>query len=281
MDTIKLPPFSNVGAGNLATLVTEKLFGMSAHALDFVLTGFTTADIESFAIRCGGKTLVPNMTGAELQALNNYAGRDTGASILRVYFGNPEAHTAKGRHITDFDQSIYRESLEIEIQIGAGAVAPKIESWARVTPPKIALGLGFTPSDAAVLKAFIRTILNPAAAVVKAAFDIGFGSQAGAVVQRMAFFNSKLTSLEVKKSGVVIFEDIGQALNEQLQKDSFPARVPQAGMYVWDPTLDGISQAVTTVKPDGTRYSMEYLVTTSGADTIKVYAEVGTKLQLI
>lgn len=282
MDTIKLPPFSNVGAGNLATLTTSVLFGMSAHCLIFSLGGttFDSSHIESIRVLLDGKSVVPDITGAELQKMNDFRDLDGDTSVVRLFFGNPKATTIKGQHITDLDQSVYRTPLTVQIKIAADAVAPTLTGFARVNPPKVALGLGYTLDDAAVIKAWVRSILNPSSALDKFAADIGFGSGAGAAIERITFFNNNMTSLEVRKSGVIIHEDIPADLNEAILRDY--GRVPQAGTYVWDPVADGnMGQSVTTVKPGGERYSIQLAVSTSAADTIKVYSEVATKLGLI
>jgi hypothetical protein len=280
MDTIKLPPFSNVAPGQLATLSTTALNGMSVHAIIFALTGVTKAQLTNIKVTLNAKQLVSDLTGTQLQSLNSQKGLGNSTDYLMCYFGNPRARTIKGQHITDLDQSLYAAPLEFQLRIDAGASAPGIEAYALVNPPKVALGLGYTADDALVLKALLRTVLNPANAINKAAYDIAIGSAAGAAIESMAFFHANMTSLEVKKSGVIVFEDLSIDLNSAIQTDF--QRAPEDGLYVWQPTADGnMGQAVATVKPNGQPYSMQFLVTTSAADTITVYTETATKLGLI
>lgn len=281
MDLIKLPPFSNVAANVLATLSTTLLNGMNLHGLIFKLSGttFTRAHLSSIQLRLGGKVLIPQISGTQFATMNAQKGIIDNAGFLSMFFGNPTARTIRGQHLTDLDLSIYPHPLEFSIDIGA-ATAPKLECYALVTPPKMALGMGYGLEEAAILKAYIRTALNYSNAVTKAAADISIGSAAGAVIQSMNLFHSNLTALEVKKQGVVIFENIDDGLNDQVQVNY--NRDPQAGLFVWQPTVDhNEGQAVTTVRADGSPYSFNFLLTTSAADNLTVYTEVGSKLGLL
>lgn len=281
MDYIKLPPFSNVGANVLATLSTTLLNGMNLHGLVFKLGGttFDRSHLNSIQLRLGGKVLIPQISGTQMATINSQKGITDNAGFLSFFFGSPTARTIRGQHLTDLDLSIYPHPLEFSVEIGA-ATAPTLECYALVTPPKLALGMGYSADEAAALRAYIRTALSYSNAVTKAAADISIGSAAGAVIQSMNFFHAKLSSLEVKKQGVVIFEDIDDALNDQLQVNY--KREPQAGLYVWQPTVDhNEGQAVRTVRADGSPYSFNFLLTTSAADNITVFTEVGSKLGLL
>src|SRR5690606_33205123 len=114
-------------------------------------------------------------------------------------FGDVSARTVRGQHLGDVDCSIYRKPLEIEVSIGA-ATAPTLEVWAICGPPKLAMGLQFSPLEAAQLRALIRTVIQPAAAITRKSYGMSLGSGAGARLRRAYFFHTNLTSVEFLKN---------------------------------------------------------------------------------
>lgn len=282
MDLIKLNQFPNVSAGGVSTLVTRELQGMSVHALFFEMGGttFTEANVDNVRIGLGGKELVEGITGVNLENINEYTGQVPDASYFAHWFGDPMARTIRGQHKGDLDLSIYNSPLEIEVEIAAGAVAPTLQVYALVGAPKMDMGIGFSQIDALMCRALIRSVVQPSAAVVRKSFEIGLGSEAGALIRAVHFFHTNLTSVEFKKQGRDKHDDISVALNSFMQKQF--ARVPAASHYVLDRVVDGNQgEAETTLRPDGSAWNYQVNLSTSALDTIYTYADVHTALQLI
>lgn len=281
MDIIKLNPFPAVAANATAALATDQLRGMSVHGLVFVQggTAFTKANMTKIRIGAGGKNFVNDIAGNQLQDLNDYDGfADTTSHVIH-WFGDPTARTIRGQHLGDLDLSIHAGPLEIEVQIGA-ATAPTLQCFAIVGTAKKAMGLGYTDTEAAMVRALIRSVITESAAVSRKAVGIGLGTSAGARIRKLGFFHTNLTAIELKKQGVIKHEDLSDALNDAIQADF--GRVPQAGLYVVDRIIDGNqSEAETTVRDDGTPWNYQLLVTTSAADTVYAFADVHTLPQLI
>lgn len=281
MDLIRLSQFPSVAANSIATLVTSECFDKSIHALVFELGGtvFTKAQINSINVRLDGKDIVPIISGTNLQTANSYDGLPTDAAYLIYFFGEPTAQTIRGQHLGDLDQSIYRKPLEIRVDIGA-ATAPTLQMYAWVSVPKLQMGVGFTPFDAAVFRAMIRTIVQPAGAVTRASYNVNYGSSPGARIRQVNFFHTNLTSVDYKKNSITKHDNISIALNSSLAKQY--ARVPQSGLYVLDRVLDGNQgEAETTLNPDGQVWNQQLSLTTSAADTINVYTDVHAVWQQI
>lgn len=285
MDVIKVDPFSNVAASSKATATWRppaplSLFGF---VLELGGTTLTEANIDAITLKAGGKTLVPAISGATHRDIIEYEGIVYDSAYIPVLFGDPTARTMRGKHIGNFDHTIYQNNMTIEVDIGAGAVAPTLAAHAIVMPPKLLMGLNYTPQEAALHRAFVETVLQASAAVNAKAFDIGLGSEAGALLKRLMFFqgSGNMTELSIKKQGLDIFEEIPSALNSYLQDDLF-TRVPQANLYVYDSVIDGdYSEVKTTIRDNGQPFNYQVRVTTSGADTITTYADVLTRLPLL
>lgn len=284
MDIIKLDPFPNVPATGTAKLVTNQLVGMSVHAIVFEQGGttFNKTHISTVRIGQGTKSYFPyDLSGSQLQDLNDYDGLSATTNYLGAWFGDPTARTIRGQHLGDLDCSIYRDPLEIEVKI-AGATAPTLQCYAVVGVPKMAMGLGYTIDEASQVRALIRTVVQTTAAVVRKSEGIGLGSNAGASIRRIALFHDgDLTSVEFKKQGVTKHEDLSDALNDYIQVEF--GRVPQANLYVVDRIVDGNQgEAEPTIQPDGkTPWNLQVLLTTSAALDATAYADVYTRPELL
>jgi hypothetical protein len=282
VDKLKLSQFPSVAAGGTATLVTNELRGRSIYAIIFVLSGttMTKALMERMQISIDGKDIINNITGAEIQDINDYDGLSNDSTMLAFYFGDPTARTIRGQRLGMLDLGVYDSDLEIQVDVGSGASAPALQCWAIVAPPKMAQGLNFDMAEAATLRSLIRTQVQFAGAVSKKSENVHIGTQAGARLRRLFNFHSNLTAMEVRKSGNVKRDGLTVALDELLQADS--ARVPQSGLYALDFIEDGNQgEAESTTDAKGKPYPFQINYTTSGSDTIGVFADVHAALPLL
>lgn len=285
MDVVKVNPFNSVAANALSTTQFIPDRNLALYGLVLVMGGGTPAFnadlIDRVTIKSGGKELM-RLTGERLQDINGYDGMASDTAHLIVPFADPTARTARGEHLGSFDMTIYRDPLTIEVLIGNVLVSPPtLDAFALITPPKLQLGFGYTPDEAQLHRALIESVIQPSAAVIRKAFGIGLGSEAGALIKKIVFFHTVLTSLAVKRNGLDIFDDVDIALNDFIQQDVY-ARLTNPLLYAWDPTANGNqSEARTTVNPDGTAANYQILVSTSALDTITVLSDVYSKLPLL
>lgn len=274
MDLIKLNSFPSVAASARSTLVTDQLMDRSVHALIVERggTSFTNAHVSNFRCRLDGKDVVNGITGAQLVDINEYDGLVDVTNYTMYFFGDPAARTIRGQHLGDLDLSIYRKPLEIELEIGA-ATAPTAQMWALVGVPKLQMGIGYTPLEAAQLRALVRTVIQPAAAVTRNAYGVSLGSEPGARIRKIAFFHTNLTKVELKKQSLTKWDDVATALNSAVQQQY--ARTPQSGLYMLDRIVDGNQgEAEMTVQQDGRPWNLQLSLTTSAGDTITAFADL-------
>jgi hypothetical protein len=278
MDLIRLNQFPAVAANARSTLVTDQLIDTSIHGLVFERGGvaFTNAHLSNLRVRVDGKDVVNGITGAQLIDLNEYEGLTDVANYTFLFFGDPTARTIRGQHIGDLDLSVYRKPLEIEVDVGA-ATSPTLQCYAITSVPKLAMGIGFNELEAMNLRALIRTVIQPAAAVTRSSYGVSLGSVPGARIRRLALFHTNLTKVELQKQSLRKWDDIATALNTAVQAQY--ARTAQSGLYVLDRVMDGNQgEAETTVQSDGRPWNIQLNLTTSAGDTISAFADVLTTL---
>ncbi|HEX5339817.1 MAG TPA: major capsid protein P2 [Gammaproteobacteria bacterium] len=281
MDKLKLSQFPNVPATGVATLRLDELKGRGIYGLQFEYggTAFTTAMITSVKISMGNKLILPDISGPNLQKLNSYEGDTTTAGYFNWYFGDRLARTIRGEYLGVLDLSVYKDIPVLEVTI-AGATAPTLQVYALVTPPKAQLGLGYTASELLSVRALVRSVFTPAGAVNKQAYAVSLGSQAGSVMRKLQFFNANLSSVEYRKAGVVRFDNVADANNDDTQDDF--GKSPQAGLYTLDFMPNGnVGEAEATTDSKGNAIPMQISVTTTAADTLTVYADIFAPLAFL
>ncbi len=279
MDLLKLNAFPAVAANATSTLATDQLMDMSCHGIIFERggTAFVDSDISSIRISVGGKDLFPSLLGgAQLASMNDYEGFVDVTNYTFAFFGDPGARTIRGQHLGDVDFSVYREPLQIEVDIGA-ATAPTLQCYALTNVPKVSMGIGYTKAEASIIRALVRTVLQPSGAVSRNTYGISLGSSPGARLRRIWFFNANLTNVDLRKQSLIKWDNVSGALNSAIEQQF--ARTPQAGLYVLDRIMDGNQgESETTVAPDGRSWNMQVALTTSAADTITAFADIFTTL---
>ena len=283
MDIVKVNPFNSVPATGKATTTWIPPYACSLHGFVFGMGGtyVLATHITGVTIKAGGKRLIPGISGARLQDLYEYEGIINDTGYFSVQFGDATARTMNGKHMGNFDHTVYPGNMTIEID-NSGATSPTLEAWAMLMPPKLGMGIGYTQNEAELHRALVETTIQTSAAVTDKAFDIGLGSEAGALVKKLVFFHEgDLSSVSIKKAGFDIYEGIPNALAAYLQDDVY-TRLPQSNVVVFDAIVDGdYSEVKTTIKPDGTPYNYQVKLTIAGAETIVTYADILTKLPLL
>ena len=126
-DVVKVDPFDNVVATGLATTKYRPIGPSALFGFVLILGGtFTEANITSIRVKApGGKDLIPSISGARLRDLIEYEGLINDATHLPILFGDPTAQTLRGKHLGNFDHTVYPGDMTIEVDI-AGAVSPTL-----------------------------------------------------------------------------------------------------------------------------------------------------------
>lgn len=254
---IKNLPFTNVVASGVATASLP--VGMSYNRILLRLGGgaFTKSMITDIKVRMNGKVIYQN-TGTRLDLINTYRGRAVGAAFIVIDFTEPNAKLMSEQFIGNLNTAQGVSSLTIEVTI-SGATTPTLESFSEVGPPAplgvVAKQLLFTTSVGGSGKFPFKLI------------DV---ANRGAIIKRVHFAHGgNVTELEVKKNGVVIHDNIPTAVNSFYQLDY--KKAAQTNLYTYDPCVDdNYTNAIKTQD----MVSLEFNVTTSGADTITACLEV-------
>jgi hypothetical protein len=254
---IKNLPFNNVVANGVASVSLP--VGMSYNRIILALggTALTKAMITDIKLKMNGKVIWQN-TGSRIDLINTYRGRGVNAAFLVLDFTEPDAKTMAEQFIGNLNTAQGVSSLTLEVTI-AGATAPTLDSYSELGPP-------------AALAAINKQILFTSAfgAAGKFPFKLIDIANRGAIVKRVHFAHGgNMTALEVKKNGVVIFDNILTAVNTFNQLDY--KKVAQTNLYTYDPCLDNnYSNAVRT--QDAT--SLEFNPTFSASDNVTAVLEV-------
>jgi hypothetical protein len=254
---VQNPPFSNVVGTGTATLSLP--VGMSFNAITLALGGttFTPSMITGVRVKVNGK-IIYNETGARLASINAYRGVNESTGYLTIDFTEPRAKSMTEQYLGNINTASGVSSLAVEVDIN-GATAPTLASWSELGPPQ---ALGVIAKHIPFTQAF--------AAAGKMPFKLIDITNRGGIVKRVGFFNTgNFSALEVKKNGIVIWQDVPTAMNSSWQTRY--AKVPQTNLYEWDPCADN-NYANALKTSDAT--SLEWNPTFSAADTVTAVLEV-------
>jgi hypothetical protein len=251
----KILPFNNVAANSTASVELSK--GMTYNRIILKLGGttFTKALIDNIKCKLNGKTFF-ECSGSALDLINKYRGLAADDDYLTIDFLEPFAKTLGGMYAGAIGTAKGVNSFTIEVEIGA-ATAPTLEAWAQVS----------APMELGPIAALVN---HPVSLSAGGKFPIVLphGPEAGLLLERVHFFHSHMTTLEVKKNGLVIWEDI-DATTLAYMTEEF-GQAAQSGLYVYDPVMNrDLKGVVNTANAQDLRFN----VTVSEADTINCYAE--------
>ncbi|NKF52787.1 hypothetical protein G3R49_19710 [Shewanella sp. WXL01] len=238
----ELPSFSNVSAGNTATL--ELPIGRTYDKLHVNYSGVTLAQMKNIRLEVNGKAIIEFPDGQALQDYNKYYGRNAVAGVLDFHFKRDEMKTLEDARVFALGtsnapfvdqrtkQTVVPEQIAnvtLRIEIDAAATAPKLEAFAiqsnpapfgmctKVKTTYVALNAGVTEVDRLVRTARIMAVHVRSAATI--------------------------TRVEVELDSMKIYE-LPITLAEKIQVDH--GRQPQDGLVSQDFILEGdILQALS------------------------------------
>lgn len=250
-------PFQNVSANGLATLSLP--IGMSFNKVMLVLGGttFTKSMITLINVKVNGKIILQT-TGSRLDLQNQYRGLTANAGFLTLDFTEPRAKTMVEQYLGNINTASGVSSLTVEVTI-AGATAPTLDSYSELGPPA---ALGVMAKQIPFTQAFASSGKMPMKLI-----DI---TNRGGIIKRVHFAHGgNLTAVEVKKNGIVIWDNVPTAVAGFWQGEY--VKTQQTNLYSYDPCADNnYANAVKTA--DAT--ALEFNPTFSAADTVTATVEV-------
>ncbi len=254
----KNPAFFNVAATGLATMDLSNELGLTFERITLSLggTAFTKAMISKIRCKLNTKTFY-DISGKDLDTINKYKGIFDDASHLTIDFTEMLAKRQGGELIGGIGTAEGVNDFSVEVDI-VGATAPTLSSYSMLGAPMPLSGI-------------LAMVSHPATFNVGGKFPvvIPYGQAHGHLIKRMHFFHTgNMTSLEVKKNGLVIFDDVPTATNQFMQKEY--GLVPQLNHYCFDPIVQhNMTDALVTQDAR----TMNFDVSISAADTLNIYGE--------
>ena len=275
-------PFLNVIATGRAVLNSKLVLGNVIERLYLVLGGgsFTKAMISQVRTRLNGKVTYGDISGTNVDLMQRYLLLNNTAGFLTIDFTEPVARSIQGQLMGAINTNAAGvNDFTVEVDI-AGATTPTLQAWVQLrTPESMSPQMGFDANIAPVLRGLIPTTI-PITGAGEFQADVNYGARGLSNIKRLLIFSSILTSLRIKRDSLDVFESVAAALNTYVALDY--GRVAQAGLYVWDPLVDGNqADAYPTRRTDGIPSNYQFLFTCSGAGTLTVYADVYTTLNAL
>jgi len=282
----KLEPILNVAATGHFTLSSKLVLGNVIEQIVLDKTGsgsLTDAMITALIVKLNGKVIFGPITATDLRLLETYITGVNNTGFISIFFTEPRAATKADQLLGAINTpaaGVVDFTIEGDI---TGATTPFLNAYAVLRSPESAAATpGFDPDTAGLIRGLINTTLAPTAAG-EFPFDLNYGSRGESLIKRAVFFSTILTALRVKRDSVEIFGNgtIASALVGYLQ--TLYGHANQTNMYVWDSLLDGHqsdAQPTRTILPNKTAREAVYqfLLTVSGAGTVRAYTDVYTTL---
>jgi hypothetical protein len=269
---IPLNPFSNVAASGVAICDLNNLLGSTLECVNLTLGGttFAKSNISLIQLKANGK-VVFETDGSKLDTKEAYLNYATlTATILHVNFMEAKARTPNAFQAGAYN--LYPDSgivsLRLEVTI-AGATAPTLTGNAELSP-----GAPVKGEEA------IRNIMRRRH---RATYTVGAAGTfalpvphldpagGGSVYQRISLYSSNCTAIKAMREGVVDM-DVSATDLAAIQKKA--GRLPQTGLVVFDPTLDGMiaGRVWDTTRQSGVQ-SAQFYATFSAGETITIETE--------
>lgn len=225
--TKRMPSFEGVAAGATATLRLP--IGLTYEQLLISYSGITLAQMTGIRVIGNGKTFQRFTSGTRLDTLNQYHGRAAANGVIVIDFTRYGLRTRAGEELTGLgtgapsrDMSIELSTLALEIDIDAAAAAPALSCKAVQSPP----------TNLGLLRHVREFGYSPSAAGDYEISDIPKGH----LFNSVHFCSAQVSALKVERDGFTVFERSATE-NSLLQSDG--VRVPQAGVFTFDPTEGG------------------------------------------
>ena len=263
----KIPSPEGIAAGQTATWKLP--IGPQFMELQLAFSGVTLAQMTEIRILATGRPF-QTFSAADRNTMNMFDGMADAADdgVLILPFTRRGLKTGVGEWETGVttgvaDQAGRRiDSLNVEIDIAAGASAPSIEMTASITSPR--------PSGPGTLLHIARYRRNLSGVGQFDISDLPKGTPTTIALNRTWFKEEGVETverLEVERDGRSLWRRNAN-LNARIQADH--VRVPQAGWFVLDKTERGYGGDPITLQGYN---DFRFMVDTSGAQSLTIYQE--------
>lgn len=267
--TRKGQSFESVGKGQ--TAVTRLPIGLSYERILVPFSGVTLSEMTEARLIANGETIRTWRDLTKLDTMNQFDGMAATNGILVFNLIRHGLRTRAGEELTKVgtgalvsqDNPNPITTLALEIDVDAGAVGAPVFGV-----PKLHQDLP------APTGAIIKTKQYNYAPTGAGIFEIA-DLPKGELVNRIFFFtpNDRIKSLEVERDNFISFSR-SKAENELMQTEG--QRVPQAGIFVYDPTENGNgSEGLPTHGVHDLRFRLDM----EAAESIEVVVETISTLQ--
>jgi hypothetical protein len=264
-----------VAAGSIATIrIPPEALTLVGAKLVLGGTTFDKTKIDKIRVKVGAR-VIWDITGAQINAINNYKGGADVARTLLLDFTERTQAIFPVKEVGGLDLMTLAAVGEIflEITINAAAVAPTIQAFGYFEQQQ---------GNPMVLKLVPFTWTTNAAGRFTLPLNLR-----GALVKRLWVFysgtgwtaatNGNCSRMEVKKNGVVMYDQYDlDARFDQVQYK----KTPQAGLYVVDFIVDDNHDAtVTTIRDQNgvqvyDTFEFNAYITDAGGAQVTAVAEV-------
>lgn len=257
--TRQMPSFEGVAAGATATLRLP--IGLSYEQLLITYSGVTLAQINEIRAVANGKTIMRFASGSRLDLMNQFDGRAAAAGVLTLDFARYGLRTRQAEELTVLGTGI-QPSAEFPVSLSTLALEVDIDG-AAVSPALSARAVQSMPRPLGLIKQIREYSYNAGAAGEFEISDI----PKGPLFNRVFFHSANITALRVERDNYTVFERT-KAENDLVQADG--VRVPQAGVFVFDPTEGGLgAESLETLGV----HDLRFILTMSAAGAVPVTVE--------
>lgn len=274
----ELEPVQNVLTTGHFVLNSRLLLGNVVERLVFVLSGtsLTKAMITNIVVRLNGKTVFGPISGTQLDLIQRYLLLVNDAARLTIDFTEPVSRSIPGQLMgAIFTDAAGVQDFTVEGDI-TGATAPQLKVWGQYrSRADMDPARGFDPATFPLIRALLPTTVTESAAGTFQ-HDINYGPKGDSLIKRIFIFSSILSSFKVRKDSIEIFDAVPAALAGYLQSEY--GRDDQAGLYVWDPLVDGNQSDVVTTRTGDREALFQWLFEVSGAGVHTVFTDVYSTL---
>ena len=274
--TRKGQSFESQGKG--MTAVSRLPIGLSFERILIPFTGVTLAEMTEVRLVANGETIRTFRSAAKLETQNRFDGMAATNGILVLNLVRHGLRTRAGEELTKIGTGAPRNNnagspaynpnpittFAVEIDVDAGATNPPVFGV-----PKLHQDL---PAPTGAIVKSKQYTYSPTGAGVFEIADLPKGE----LINRVFFYtpNNKIDSLEVERDNFVSFSR-STAENQLLQSEG--QRVPQTGLWVYDPTENGNgSEGLPTANVHDLRFRLEM----SAAETVEVVVETLSLLKV-
>lgn len=268
--TRQMPSFQGVAASQTATLLMPR--GLTYHGLLISYAGVTLAQMTEFRLKINGRPMFAQ-SAVDIDTSNKFDGLAAANGILYFPFDRPNLKTRQGIELTAIGTGLpfnndagtqaapnpfYNptpiDTIQLEIDIAAGAVAPVLSAKAIQSAPR--------PTGAIIKRRKFNYTTTGAGDYEIS--DLPKGDLINKIWIKQA--NGVLTQVKLERDNFISFER-NVAENSLIQADG--VRVPQSDWFVIDPTEQGFgAEAIVTAVND-----FRLKLTTSGAETFTIYVD--------